>query len=152
MAEDIEKRPSGHDLLNVVEHWMVETIAAFLQGAEYEHAIAMTAMLKQLRCDFGMPSTVVKKAHPFSLTATEKGLIMAGSPINAIKEVRSRTGLPLKAAKDLVDAFRSHHFKDLKSGSTSYGGGSGGAFAGLVDAAGFISAEADVASAIAAST
>lgn len=43
------------------------------------------------------------------LTKNEKALINAGRIIDAIKEVRCRTGLGLKEAKDRVDAHRNQY-------------------------------------------
>jgi len=50
-------------------------------------------------------STMFEQVDVDGLTETERELLRGGKKIQAIKEVRQRTGLGLKEAKDLADAF-----------------------------------------------
>jgi hypothetical protein len=43
------------------------------------------------------------------LDSLERSYVAAGRPILAIKELRSRTGKPLKDSKDVVDAYVAKH-------------------------------------------
>lgn len=53
------------------------------------------------------PKPVVPDAR-MQLTDGEKSLITEGMPIHAIKEIRTRTGMSLKDAKDIVDRYRDN--------------------------------------------
>ena len=51
--------------------------------------------------------TGVREFRGYTIGDTVDAYIRAGKLINAIKELRSDTGLDLKGAKDLVDAYRA---------------------------------------------
>ncbi len=64
-----------------------------------DEIIEFAAMLK-----IGREVMVDAKPNPNKLTLAEADLVRGGNYINAIKEVRTRTGMGLKEARDLVDA------------------------------------------------
>lgn len=47
------------------------------------------------------------RVAPLLMTPDEKAMLASGDKIGAIKQVRWRTGLGLKEAKDLVDNFQA---------------------------------------------
>ncbi|MGC5626823.1 ribosomal protein L7/L12 [Georgenia sp. Z1344] len=64
---------------------------------------AQDEIIRRLCERAGIRPADISPSTALELTASEQMLVQQGKKIEAIKEVRGRTGLGLKAAKDLVD-------------------------------------------------
>ena len=69
------------------------------------NAWLVAEMFIQARRQYIEAQIAVKKVRDLTLTDYEKRLVDGDKKIFAIKEIRQRTGLGLKEAKDLVDAY-----------------------------------------------
>ena len=100
-------RPNAMSSLNTAKQFLEQAVQAMLTNGKYQLArdtITVLESVEKLLSVKGIDVVVSKVDVRF--TTTEVDLIKAGQKISAIKEVRTRTGMGLKEAKDLVESFR----------------------------------------------
>lgn len=126
--EETEKTDPAATISSSV-HWLKEAAKSLIDAGEYDTAMqtlkTLDIFVNQIPDKYR--AIVGKVMNPLNLTPQEMGLISGNQKIMAIKEVRARTGLGLKHAKDLVEAYIA-----VCSGGNFPLGAGGGAFAGHV--------------------
>lgn len=100
-------KPNAHSSLNTAKQFLEQAIQAMLANGKYAHArdtIDVLERVDKILNDKSIQYTASNVDVRF--TTNEVELIKAGQKISAIKEVRTRTSMGLKEAKDLVESFR----------------------------------------------
>lgn len=81
---------------------LTRAVIELLKNSQHKAAQDVIGHIAQLEAFLASPVASIEDG----LSHTERGLIRDGKFIEAIKDCRSRTGLGLKEAKDLCDAYR----------------------------------------------
>lgn len=104
MTNPLHKTPSIH-VLNTLET-MRKNASALILAGEISTAMAMLDSIKDTMTNLGLAESDLGVPTVDGLTEDERQMAGRGMLIDAIKAVRSRTGVGLKEAKDVVEAFR----------------------------------------------
>jgi len=99
-----ELQVQAKEALQLAKSNLIDSVKAFLSESKWELAKDTITILASLDFVMGLaPVAMAPEDNRF--TVKERGAILGGSKIEAIKLVRQRTGLGLKEAKDLVESY-----------------------------------------------
>jgi ribosomal protein L7/L12 len=97
----------------LAKHHLTRLLVAAVKADDLTSARGLLQSLEHLKtASETIRSSVDEEFKRWGLTEAERELVQNPNQyINAIKEVRTRTGLGLREAKDKVDAYREHLYR-----------------------------------------